>query len=882
VPSDARGGGRHADDASDTVTSVPTTAPLVEPPRTDPSHPSPPGGTVLAARYRLLRMLGEGGMGRVYEAEDLELGERIAVKMLRRELGIDRGRLERFRQEVRLARRVTHPNVARVYDIGDDRGHRFLTMELIEGESLASVLDRWGPLDASRVIDIVRALCDGLTASHEAGVLHGDIKPHNVMLRASGRPVLMDFGVARALEVARAGGTGAAGSVAYMAPEQVSDGAMDERTDIYALGVLMWKLLTGELPFGGPTLLAIATARILNDAPDPRERVADLPEPVAKLVLRAMARRPDDRFARATELAAALEAVGGSSTPLSGLALSQARTVPSTRVVVTVRSGSTGEHAYLDRALADDIDAALRRAPRVEVVPAGLARAAFADAPESPHVAYRLAATAVLEAVVTHDGARMRVVARLIAVDDGVLLWEGTLEGTGGDVPALAVSTARQVAAALGSELPSAGRLDALDPGAVELFLRGRYAYSASYFNDDSVELLGRAHELAPHSDAVAAYYALAVIRQGSRDLRVDRIARARDLAEAIVHRDPTVGHAQLVLAIAHLADGELRSAGVSLRRAYDAAPDDGDVLDWYGRLVLDLGRVPDAIATLRRALDVEPSLVLAEGALARGYAFVGDFDAAFALLDAPSRTAQELQVRVAAGARLACWAGDRRRVERQSEVLASRDVRGARAAHPAHDPHVPLGRTRPDVHGEARRRRARAGLPPPHELHHAAHRRAARVQPTPRRVLALPRPARRSGAGRRQLARPLSAARAAARSPRVPPPARPRRPSGRAPPRGPHRVGRASQARAHDAVGATRARRTSPPTCAGGSEPTRLARPYSARRSTVSIDGRFLPCRKSSCTSLALRASDRSLWVTLPASSYQAASPQLKHSSSV
>ena len=263
-------------------------------------------------RYRLHALLGTGGMGSVYRALDTELDELVALKVLRPELTSSPEMVERFRREVKLARRVTHPNVARTFDIGEHHGERFLTMELIEGESLSALLTREGAVSVEHALEVACAIADGLTAAHSAGVVHRDLKPDNVLLDRSGRIVLTDFGIARAyLEPARTltrGGV-TVGTPDYMAPEQLElTSPIDARADLYALGVILYEMLVGDRPWTGDSAFSIAAARLLGPPPDPRLR-SRIPDDLAEVVLRCMARRPRDRFDRADEVAVALRAI---------------------------------------------------------------------------------------------------------------------------------------------------------------------------------------------------------------------------------------------------------------------------------------------------------------------------------------------------------------------------------------------------------------------------------------------------------------------------------------------------------------------------------------------------------------------------------------------
>src|SRR6202049_4331016 len=205
-------------------------------------------GRLLAGRYRIIALLGKGGMGEVYRADDLTLGQPVALKFLPDEAARDQSLLERFKNEVRIARRVSHPNVCRVYDVGDMEGHTFFTMEYVDGEDLASLLRRIGRLPEDKALDIARQLCAGLAAAHTKGVLHRDLKPANIMLDGRGQVVITDFGLAGVADNIR-GAEVRSGTPAYMSPEQLAGKEVSTRSDIYALGLVLYEVFTGKRAF---------------------------------------------------------------------------------------------------------------------------------------------------------------------------------------------------------------------------------------------------------------------------------------------------------------------------------------------------------------------------------------------------------------------------------------------------------------------------------------------------------------------------------------------------------------------------------------------------------------------------------------------------------
>jgi tRNA A-37 threonylcarbamoyl transferase component Bud32 len=279
-------------------------------------------GERLAGRYRIVRLLGQGGMGRVYEAEDCELGERIALKTLRAEAAADERARARFKREIQLARRVTHRNVCRIFDVAIDRGGEehaelvFLTMELLAGESLADLIRRRGPLGEREALPIARQIAAALAAAHAAGVVHRDLKSSNVIVTdAGGRPraTVTDFGLARtdqagsADEASLTGPGEMIGSPPYMAPEQVEGGAVTPRTDVYALGVVLYELVTGTWPFVGRSPLQTAVKRLKEAPVSPCAHVPTLSRRWEAAILRCLERDPARRFASADEVVRALE-----------------------------------------------------------------------------------------------------------------------------------------------------------------------------------------------------------------------------------------------------------------------------------------------------------------------------------------------------------------------------------------------------------------------------------------------------------------------------------------------------------------------------------------------------------------------------------------------
>jgi len=284
-------------------------------PRTPtPRPPALASGTLLAGRFRIARFIARGGMGEVYEAEDQVLGERVALKTIRADVADDERSMERFLREVHLARRVTHPNVCRIFDVFHHGELAFLTMELLPGETLAERIGKSGRMTPSQALPLVVAMADALGAAHDAGIIHRDFKSGNVMLvpdpRRPGetRVVVTDFGLARGRETEGASARpltkseAVLGTPDYMAPEQIEGRDLTPAADIYALGIVMYEMVTGEPPFRGETPLSVALKKLQEAPPSPRRAVPELPALWERTILRCLERRPADRFASTAEV----------------------------------------------------------------------------------------------------------------------------------------------------------------------------------------------------------------------------------------------------------------------------------------------------------------------------------------------------------------------------------------------------------------------------------------------------------------------------------------------------------------------------------------------------------------------------------------------------
>jgi beta-lactam-binding protein with PASTA domain/tRNA A-37 threonylcarbamoyl transferase component Bud32 len=261
-------------------------------------------GKLLGNRYEVLEKIGSGGMALVYRAKDIYLNRIVAIKILREQFTSDEEFVKRFRREAQAVASLSHNNIVSIYDVGhDDIGAYYLVMEMVEGRNLKELIREKGPFSTREMVEIATQICDALAHAHEHQIIHRDIKPHNIILTNEGKAKVTDFGLARAVSTATVTHTGnIMGSVHYFSPEQARGEIADEKSDIYSLGVVLYEMVTGKLPFEGESAISIALSKIQNDPVPPREINPQIGEVLEKVILKAMAKDPKKRYNSVVEL----------------------------------------------------------------------------------------------------------------------------------------------------------------------------------------------------------------------------------------------------------------------------------------------------------------------------------------------------------------------------------------------------------------------------------------------------------------------------------------------------------------------------------------------------------------------------------------------------
>jgi eukaryotic-like serine/threonine-protein kinase len=543
--------------------------------------------------YEILSAIGAGGMGEVYRARDPRLRRDVAIKRLKSSHGA------RFEQEARAIAALNHPYICQIYDIGLD----YLVMEYVEGQPLR------GPMPVDDALRIVRQIAEAMSEAHGKGILHRDLKPGNILQTRTGVKVL-DFGLAQLATAADTEATQTLegtvlGTAAYMSPEQAQGKALDERSDIFSLGAVLYELLSGQRPFTGGSTAEIWSG-ILRDEPAP----LNAPAAVADVVRRCLAKRAADRYASMAELKAALDEIAQIAAKPSK------EQQPSIAVLPFANISGDKENEYFSDGLAEDILNALAQVPGLRVIARTSAFAFKGQNTDIRRIANTLGVANILEGSVRKAGTRIRVTAQLVAAAGGSHLWSERYDRELADVFAIQDEIAQAIAAALRVKLSTvSGLRHAPSIAAYEAYLKGRYHLVQRTRTPESLARCKESLEQAialdpqfalPHSELGRYYENMAIA--GLLPAR-ESLPLAREAAQQALDLDPSLpqGHAKLGM-VAAVLEYDWKEAERQFRLAMAHDPVPPEVRSDYGMFyLLPRGRLREAVAEAERALKQDP-----------------------------------------------------------------------------------------------------------------------------------------------------------------------------------------------------------------------------------------------------------------------------------
>ena len=610
--------------------------------------------------YEIIAPLGAGGMGEVYRARDTRLQRDIAIKVLPDDVAASPDLLVRFEREATTVARLNHPNIVTLHSIEEAGGTRFLTLELIEGQDLSSLIAPGG-LPVTKLLDLAIPVVDALVAAHEKGVVHRDLKPANVMVTHDGRVKVLDFGIAKLTQAARShpmpagttttiSGSGEmVGTVPYMAPEQIVMGGIDARTDLFAIGILIFELATGRRPFTGATAIEVSAAILRDHPPSLASLRSDLPADLERIIRRCLAKTPGERFQTARELATALGRVAAA---VRGGARSYEpppqRERPSLVVLPFANVSSGTENEYFSDGLTEEVIAELSRIAALRVISRTSAMRLKGSDKDLATLARELGVLYVLEGTVRKAGEDLRITVRLIDPRTDTPLWGEKYSGTVSNVFAIQESVSRSIADSLRVQLTAQEDRDlaarpAPNAYAYDTYLRTRrdiWSFIPERMERARNELL---HALEVVGDDRFLHTGLALVNWQyinggvSGDRR--HLEEAERHARMVIELDPAGAEGPRLLGLIRAQSGDIVGWVRHLQRAYRIDPHDPDGAVWTGFGWNFAGQRHRALPIFERLLSVDPHFDY----LLFGFAFEAYFSGDLAAAEGYTEQARRL-----------------------------------------------------------------------------------------------------------------------------------------------------------------------------------------------------------------------------------------------
>jgi eukaryotic-like serine/threonine-protein kinase len=663
-------------------------------------------GDELGQRYQIESMLGQGGMGRVYKAYDKELDRPVALKVLQPELTSDPNAMQRFKQELLLASRISHKNILRIHDLGEADGVKFISMAFVDGQDLHHLLHS-GKLPIDRAQNIAQQLCEALDAAHSEGIMHRDLKPQNILMGAGDHVYISDFGLAKSLESNTSGMTRTGqylGTPRYMAPEQVEAGQVDNRTDLYALGLILFEMVTGEDAFKGDSTLQVMYRRVKEKPPNPKQVNPEVPDYMSRVILRCLERNPALRYQNAREILAdlraarvtpaakslrgvfsdasrwwvAVAAVGvllvavaatffvrrivrsGSRQPAPAASMVSTKALPGVpplssgkfiAVLPLQILGDAHQIGYLAEGVQEALSAKLFQLQDVRVTSTESLAKISQNKPLA-EIASVVGANLLVQGMLQTSGDQVRIIVNLEDVPDSKQLWSKEFTGPAGNLFALEDQIYKELVSALnltptGAEIARAAARPTYNIDAYDLYLKGRNALKGHQAKDIQSALDYFTQAAAKDSSFALAYSGVADASLRMYAVKKDSFWTEKALAAAQQAKqlNDTSPEVHVALGSAFSAIGRYDEAIAELKRAAALAPNSDEAYRRLGDAYLQSGNAVAGMQAFQKAVQLNPYFWNNEDEIGNAYFQQGDYAKALASFQQITALAPDLDV---------------------------------------------------------------------------------------------------------------------------------------------------------------------------------------------------------------------------------------------